>query len=427
MLDLKFIRENQEQVRQAIKDRAAEVALDELLFLDEERRRLLSDVEKMKNQRNQVSKEIGDMVKTKKDAESRKEAMKALGQKIKEIDEGVGEVEQKTARLMLTIPNIPDKDVPIGSDAKANRVMREWGKIPVFTFPPRTHLDISEHLNLMDLPAAARISGSGFVLFRGTGARLERALINFMLDLHTQKHGYEEMSPPYLVNRQSMTGTGQLPKLEEDMYLVKEEDLFLIPTAEVPLTNVYAGEILEEESLPVYLTAATACFRREAGSYGKETKGLTRVHQFDKVEMVKIVHPDESARELEKLLADAEEVMQLLELPYRVSLLCTGDMSFASAKCYDIEAWAPGAGTYLEVSSCSNFRDFQARRANIRFRRAADKKTAYVHTLNGSGVALARTVICLLENHQQPDGRVRIPEALRPYLDGREHLSAGER
>lgn len=423
MLDLKFIRENPGKVKEAVKNRGMKVDVDGLLSLDEKRRKLLAEVERLKSERNRASREIGELVTAGKDVSAMKKAMKAASQNIKDIDTKVGDVGAQIDKIAMTIPNIPDKSVPVGVDAGANKVVREWGKIPRFGFPARTHLDIAEHLGLMDFRAAARISGHGFSLFSGAGARLERALINFMLDLHTKKHGYTEISPPYLVNRQSMTGTGQLPNLEEDMYLIAEDDLFLIPTAEVPVTNIYAGEVISEEDLPIYLTAYTACFRREAGSYGKDTRGLTRVHQFDKVELVKFVSPEKSEEELESLLADAEKVMQMLELPYRVSILSTSDMSFASAKCYDIEAWAPGAETYLEVSSCSNFESFQARRANIRYRRKKDKKSAYVHTLNGSGVALARTVICLLENHQQKDGSVLIPEALRPHMDGRERLT----
>lgn len=422
MLDLKFIRENRKLVEEAVINRGMEADIDGLLSLDEERRKRLSEVEGLKNKRNQTSREIGELVKAGKDASALKESMKELSQKIKQIDGKVGETGQKVAKMLLDIPNVPDKEVPVGPDTSANRLVKEWGEISRFDFPVRTHLDLVELLNLGDFRAAAKVAGHGFALFQGEGAKLQRALINFMVDLHTKKHGYQEILPPYLVNRQSMTGTGQLPKLEEDMYLLKEDDLFLIPTAEVPLTNIYADEILPEDKLPIYLTAYTACFRREAGSYGKDTRGLTRVHQFDKVEMVKFVKPEESDRELESLLADAEEVMQMLELPYRVSILSTGDLSFAAARCYDIEAWAPGAETYLEVSSCSNFRDFQARRANIRYRRNKDKKLKFLHTLNGSGVALARTVICLLENHQQEDGSVLIPGALRPYMDGVEKI-----
>jgi seryl-tRNA synthetase len=319
---------------------------------------------------------------------------------------------------MLTVPNIPDSSLPIGPDPQANKIIREWGEIPKFNFEPLTHLELAEHLGIIDFQRSAKITGSNFVLYKGQGARLERALINFMLDLHTKKHGYIEVFPPFLVNRASMTGTGQLPKLEMDMYRLRDDDFFLIPTAEVPVTNIHRNEILSEEQLPLYYTAYTACFRREAGSYGKDTKGLVRVHQFDKVELVKFVKPENSYEELESLLRDAEEVLQLLKLPYRISLLSTEGLSFAASKCYDINAWAAASRIYLEVSSCSNFTDFQARRANIRYRDKNSGKLTYLHTLNGSGIALARTVVALLENHQCPDGTIRIPEVLRPYMDG---------
>ncbi len=321
------------------------------------------------------------------------------------------------------VPNLPHASVPVGPDASANRQERTWGEPRQFSFAPKTHQELGESLRLIDLPRAAKIAGSHFVLFTGAGARLERALINFMLDTHTKEHGYREMSPPYLVNRQSMTGTGQLPKFEADMYRLRDDDLFLIPTAEVPVTNLLAGEVLEEARLPVSYTAYSACFRREAGSYGKEAKGMTRVHQFDKVELVKFVTPESSYDELKLLVGHAETILQRLELPYRVMLLSTGDMGFAAAMCYDIEAWACGLKSWLEVSSCSNFEAFQARRANIRYRQTSTKKVAYLHTLNGSGVALARTFIALLEQHQNADGTVTIPTALRPYLDGLERLT----
>ena len=333
----------------------------------------------------------------------------------------MGEVDQKIANFTYSIPNIPDKSVPVGGP-DSNKIVRSWGKIPTFDFNPRNHIELCEILGIISFGIAAKITGSNFVLYMGQGARLERALINFMLDLHTKKHGYKEVFPPFLVNRRSMTGTGQLPKLEEDMYRLKDDDLFLIPTAEVPVTNIHANDVLDEDKLPIYYTAYTACFRREAGSYGKDTKGLIRVHQFDKVELVKFVKPEASSDEHEKLLKDAEEVLQLLNLPYRVILLATGDISFSAAKCYDIELYAPGTDAYLEVSSCSNFTDFQARRANIRFK-PANRQTGkpanqFVHTLNGSGVALARLVVAILENYQNKDGSVNIPKALIPYMDG---------
>ena len=344
--------------------------------------------------------------------------MKVLSQKIAEIDAKVEENSQKVDDFIYTIPNIPHESVPISSGPEGNKIVKEWGEIPKFEYEPKTHMDIGSTLDILDFGRAAKITGSGFALYKGLGARLERALYNFMLDLHTTKHGYTEIFPPFLVNRKSMTGTGQLPLLEDDMYRLKDEDLFLIPTAEVPVTNIHANEILEEENLPIYYTAYTACFRREAGSYGKDTKGLTRVHQFDKVELVKFVKPETSFDEHEKLLENAEAVLRLLELPYRVVLLSTGDMSFAASKCYDIELWAPGTKKWLEVSSCSNFTDFQARRANIRYKSKGTKKPSYVHTLNGSGVALARLVIAIIEIHQNQDGSFNIPKALQPYMNG---------
>ena len=417
MLDLKFIRENKDQVKEAIKNRGMKLDINELISADEERRKLLTEVEALKAQRNKANDEISLLMKGKKNPKEIIDKMKLVSQKIAEFDKKVGDLDQKINKFVYIIPNLPDKSVPIGSP-EANKVVKNWGNNPVFDFKPRTHMELAELLDIICFGVAAKITGSNFALFKGAGARLERALINFMLDLHVKKHGYIEIVPPYLVNRRSMTGTGQLPKLEEDMYRLKDDDLFLIPTAEVPVTNIHASEVLDEENLPVYYTAYTACFRREAGSYGKDTRGLTRVHQFDKVEMVKFVTPETSFDELEKLLADAEEVLQLLKLPYRVKLLATGDMSFAAAKCYDIELYAAGVNQYLEVSSCSNFTDFQARRAGIRYRQKDSKKVAFVHTLNGSGVALARLVVAILENYQNRDGSVTVPEALAPYMDG---------
>lgn len=427
MLDIKFIRENPDKVKKAISDRGLKLDLDEFLTLDEKRRKLLVEVEQLKNKKNIVSDEIGKMLKEKKDVKQKISEMKIVSQKIDEIDEKVEEIEQKITKISYLIPNIPHSSTPIGKDSTSNKVVKEWGNIPQFDFKPRDHMELAELLDIIDFQRATKITGTAFVLYKGLGAKLERALINFMLDLHTKKHGYTEVFPPFLVNRQSMTGTGQLPKLEEDMYRLKDDDLFLVPTAEVPLTNIFRDEVLNDEDLPIYYTAYTACFRREAGSYGKDTRGLSRVHQFDKVELVKFVKPETSYEELEKLRGDAEEVIQLLELPYRVVVLCTGDLSFAASKCYDIELWAPGSGRYLEVSSCSNFEDFQARRANIRYKRSTvhgPRSTEYVHTLNGSGVALARLVIAILEVHQQKDGSIIIPEALRPYMDSTERITA---
>ena len=420
MLDLKFIRDNKDIVKESLKNRNQKLDIDELLRLDEERRKLLVESEALKAQRNKANDEIAAIIKEKKNPKDVIAKMKVVSQKIGDFDKKVEELDQKIAKIVYIIPNIPDKSIPVGGPNN-NKIVRSWGKTPTFTFNPKNHIKLAEDLGIISFGLASKISGSNFVLFIGQGARLERALINFMLDLHTKKHGYKEIFPPFLVNRRSMTGTGQLPKLEEDMYKLKDDELYLIPTAEVPVTNIHAGDTIDEEKLPIYYTAYTACFRREAGSYGKETRGLIRVHQFDKVEMVKFVKPETSSDELEKLLNNAEEVLQILELPYRVILLATGDISFAAAKCYDIELYAPGTDAYLEVSSCSNFGDFQARRANIRFKRkTADGKrsTEYVHTLNGSGVALARLVVAILENYQNEDGSVRVPKALVPYMDG---------
>jgi seryl-tRNA synthetase len=424
MLDLKFIRDNKDVVKEAIKNRGYKLDIDELLKLDEERRKNLLEVEGLKSQRNKANDEISALMKEKKNPKELIASMKSVSQKIAELDKKVEELDEKIAKITYIIPNIPDKSIPIGGPEN-NKIVKSWGKNPNFSFNPKDHVKIAEALDIICFGVATKISGSNFILYKGLGARLERALIAFMLDLHTKKHGYTEVFPPFLVNRRSMTGTGQLPKLEEDMYRLKDDDLFLIPTAEVPVTNIHANDMLDEKQLPIYYTAYSACFRREAGSYGKETKGLVRVHQFNKVELVKFVKPEVSFDELEKLLKDAEEVLQLLELPYRVVMLATGDISFAAAKCYDIELYAPGTDAYLEVSSCSCFTDFQARRAGIRFKRATGdgrRATEYVHTLNGSGVALPRLVVSILENYQNADGSVRIPKALQPYMDGIETI-----
>ncbi|MBM3250556.1 MAG: serine--tRNA ligase [Candidatus Omnitrophica bacterium] len=421
MLDIKLIRENLEVVKDALRDRNLNLDIDGLISLDDSRRKALSRLEELRAKRNKANDEISFLLKEKKDAKERITSMKSISQEIDALEAEVKKADDELSRVLLTIPNIPHASIPRG-DATKKEVVRKWGELRAFDFKPLTHMELAEHLDIIDFGCAAKITGSNFALFKGWGAKLERALINFMLDLHTKKHGYTEVFPPFLVNRASMTGTGQLPKLEEDMYRLKDDDLFLIPTAEVPLTNMLRDEIVDEEELPVYYTAYTACFRREAGSYGKDTKGLTRVHQFDKVELVKFVRPETSYDELEKLVINAEEVLKLLELPYRVAMLSTGDLSFSASKCYDFEAYAPGVDMWLEVSSCSNFESFQARRANIKFRRKDTRKLDYVHTLNGSGVALARTVIAILENYQQKDGSVVIPKALRPYLDERERI-----
>jgi seryl-tRNA synthetase len=422
MLDIKFIRENQDLVKQSLVNRNLKIDLAGLIKVDDSRRSILSELEVLRAQRNKANDEIGALLKEKKDAKEKIASMKEVSAKISQLESELKVLDAQVDSLLLTIPNVPHSSVPVGDPTK-NLIVRTWGEPKRLDFKPATHIDLAQNLDIIDFNRATKITGSNFILFKGFGARLERALINFMLDLHTKKHGYTEVFPPFLVNRASMTGTGQLPKLEEDMYKLKDDDLFLIPTAEVPVTNIYRDEVLEEEKLPIYYTAYTACFRREAGSYGKDTKGLIRVHEFDKVEMVKFVRPEDSYDELEKLLKDAEEVLQLLGLAYRVNALATQDLSFSASKCYDLEAYAPGIDKWLEVSSCSNFESFQARRANIRFRKKDNKKLDFVHTLNGSGVALARTVVAILENYQQKDGSVIIPEVLRPYMDGEERIS----
>ncbi|MBL7071120.1 MAG: serine--tRNA ligase [Candidatus Omnitrophica bacterium] len=418
MLDIKFIREYPDIVKKSLKDRNTKLDIDELLSLDTKRRELLTEVEALKHKKNTLSQKIGQKLAKKEDVNREKSEIKSISQNINEIEPKVEEIEQKIHHFVFTIPNIPHKSVHIGPEKEANQVVKEWGKPPKFNFKPSTHIEIADLLDIIDFKRASKITGSSFILYKGLGARLERALINFMLDLHTKKHGYTEVFPPFLVNRDSMTGTGQLPNLEEDMYKLKDDDLFLIPTAEVPVTNMHRDEVIAFDKLPLCYAAYTACFRREAGSYGKDTKGLTRVHQFDKVEMVKFVKPETSYNELESLLQNAEKVIQLLELPYRIIQLSSHGISFAASKCYDIELWAEGSKMQLEVSSCSNFEDFQARRANIRYRDKKTNKLSYVHTLNGSGVATARLLIALLENHQTKAGNVLIPKALRPYMDG---------
>lgn len=425
MLDIKFIRENQELVEKALKSRNSRLNLSGLMKVDGSRRKVLSELEELRAQRNKVNDEISRLLKEKKDVRKKIVSVKAISAKIDKLAQEVKEADNELNGLLLSVPNVPHESVPIGAPDK-KELVRSWGELRKFDFKPLDHIELSRRMDIIDFERGTKVSGSHFILYKGDGARLERALINFMLDLHTKKHGYTEVFPPFLVNRASMTGTGQLPKLEEDMYRLKDDDLFLIPTAEVPVTNIFRDEIVSEDDLPVRYTAYSACFRREAGSYGKDTRGLMRVHQFNKVEMVKFVRPEDSYDELEKLVADAEDVLQLLGLPYKVSVLPTEDLSFAASKCYDLEAYAPGIDKWLEVSSCSNFEAFQARRANIKFRRAthdARRATEYLHTLNGSGVALARTQAAILENYQQKDGSVLIPEVLQPYFDGKKKLS----
>lgn len=418
MLDLKRVRTETERVREAVGWKKCTVDIDRLLHLDEERRALLVKAEGLKAERNKASEEIGKKKKAGQDASDAVAAQKRVGDEIKDLDGKLAEIERSIDAIQIWIPNVPHESAPRAGDATGNQVVASWGEIPKFSFEPKPHWELAESLGLLDFTRAAKIAGSGFLLFTGMGARLERALIQFMLDLHTRKHGYVELSPPHLIRRDCLFGTGQIPKMEEDMYRLEGEDLFLNPTAEVPVTNVYREEILDGEKLPIYHTAYCASYRKESGAAGRDTRGMLRVHQFDKVELVKFVRPETSYDELESLRANAEAVLRALELPYRVLLLAAGDLSFAAAKCYDLEAWAPGEKKWLEVSSCSNFEDFQARRAGIRFRPERGAKPEYVHTLNASGVALPRTFAALLETHQTERGTVRVPEALVPYLDG---------
>ena len=421
MLDIKFIRENSNLVRESLKNRNMKLDIDEVLNIDERRRGFIKEIDVLRHKHNKESKQIPELKAKAENIDEKLKDLKKLSDEITSQEQELKNLEDKLKNLLLNIPNIPHESIPIGLDASYNKVIREWGKEVKFDFTLLSHIEIGEHLDILDFNRAAKMAGSNFSLFKGFGAQLVRALMNFMLDLHTKKHGYKEVWPPLLMNRKSMTGTGQLPKLEKDMYRIDEEDYFLVPTAEVPITNIHREEILDEKDLPLYYTAYTPCFRREAGSYGKETRGLMRLHQFNKVELVKFTTPETSWDEHEKLVKDAEEVLQLLGLRYRVVVLSTGDLSFAASKCYDLEAWAPGLGKWLEVSSCSNFTDFQARRANIRLRRENGTLT-YPHTLNGSGVAFARTIICLLETYQQKDGSVVVPEVLRSYMNGRDKI-----
>ena len=423
MLDLKFVRENLDKVAEAMKNRHTEVDLDAFRKLDQERRDLLQEVEADKSMRNSVSAEISKMKKNGEDASEKILSMRTLGDKIAETDKKLKEVEQGLRDIMLTIPNMPDASVPVGKDDTENPEVRKWGEPTHFDFEPKAHWDLGEDLGILDSNRAAKVSGGRFYYYLGLGARLERAVYNFMLDQHTQKDGYTEVIPPYIVNRETMTGTGQLPKFHEDMYRLEGMEMYLIPTAEVPLTNYYRDEIIDGAKLPIYLTAFTPCFRAEAGSAGRDTRGLIRQHQFHKVEMVKFTKPEDSFDELEKLTHDAEGILQALGLPYHVVCLCTGDLGFSATKCYDIEVWFPAQNKYREISSCSNCVDFQARRANIRFRRDSKSKPEFVHTLNGSGLAVGRTVAAILENYQQADGSIIIPEVLRPYMGGMEKIT----
>jgi len=423
MLDIKFVRDNSDTVKKMLADRSMDVDLGAFLELDAQRRSSLQEIETLRAERNRASDEIARCKREKKEVPpGRFGAMKEVGARIKTIEESLKQIEEQTTAFLMSLPNIPHSSVPVGSSEEDNVQVRAWGTPPQFAFEPRQHFDIGEALGILDFDRAARMTGARFSLLTGAGARLERALINFMLDVHTGEHGYREVLPPLMVNRQAMTGTGQLPKFEKDLFKIDGVDYFLIPTAEVPLTNIHQQEILSEDDLPCLYTAFTPCFRSEAGSYGKDTRGLIRQHQFNKVELVKFTRPEDSYDELEKLLADAETILQKLGISYRVVSLCSGDLGFSAAKTYDIEVWLPGQNAYREISSCSNFEDFQARRASIRFKRTGASKTELVHTLNGSGLAVGRTLVAVLENCQQEDGSVVIPEALRPYLGGLERI-----
>jgi seryl-tRNA synthetase len=418
MLDIKFIRGNFSAVEEMLKNRGYVLDLSRFDALDAKRREKVTALEELRHRRNRVSEEIALKKKNGEDASVLIAEMKEVAAEIKDKEKDLPEVEEELRRLLMVMPNMPHESVPRGRDEKDNPVIRTWGEIRDMGFEPQPHWDIGEKLGILDFACAAKLSGARFALYKGLGARLERALINFMLDIHTEENGYTEVLPPFMVNSSSMTGTGQLPKFEEDLFKIEGWDLYLVPTAEVPVTNIHRGEILPEETLPLYYVAYTPCFRSEAGSYGKDTRGLIRQHQFNKVELVKFSRPDESYDELEKLTRNAEEILQRLELPYRVVVLCTGDLGFSAAKTYDLEVWLPGQNLYREISSCSNFGDFQARRAGIRFKKKGENGTRLVHTLNGSGLAVGRTVVAILENYQQADGSVAVPDALRPYMGG---------
>jgi seryl-tRNA synthetase len=424
MLDIKYLRQNIDFVSGKMRERGQAMNLDRFIALDAERREIIREVEGLRSERNAVSKQIGEKKKNKEDATDIIARMGDVSNRIKELDEALKKTDDDLAAILMTLPNVPHESVVCGKGAEDNPVVRVWGEKPQFSFAPRPHWEIGESLNILDFARGAKITGARFTLYRGLGARLERALINLMLDLHTGRHGYTEVMTPFMVNRESMTGTGQLPKFEEDLFRIDKVDYFLIPTAEVPVTNIHRDEILSEKDLPIYYVAYSPCFRAEAGSYGKDTRGLIRQHQFNKVELVKFSKPESSYEELEKLTLNAEEVLKRLKIPYRTVCLCTADLGFSSAKTYDLEAWLPGQDAYREISSCSNFEEFQARRASIRFRREESGKVEFVHTLNGSGLAVGRTLVAILENYQQADGSVVIPEALRPYMGGVDRIPA---
>ncbi|HEX6922810.1 MAG TPA: serine--tRNA ligase [Bacillales bacterium] len=417
MLDLKYVRNHFEEVKERLKGRGEDLTeLDRFGELDEKRRELIKKTETLKQKRNSVSEEIAKRKREKQDADDMIAEMRDVSKEVKDLDRELGEVEETLQKVMLGIPNLPHESVPIGEDEEDNVEIRNWGEVPQFEFEAKPHWDIGTDLGILDFERAGKVTGSRFVFYKGLGARLERALINFMMDLHQEEHGYEEMLPPYMVNRGSMTGSGQLPKFEEDAFKIREEDYFLIPTAEVPVTNYYSGEILDGDEFPIKYVAYSASFRSEAGSAGRDTRGLIRQHQFNKVELVQFTKPEKSYEALEQLTGHAEKVLQLLKLPYRVMSMCTGDLGFHAAKKYDIEVWLPSYDTYREISSCSNFEAFQARRANLRFRPEPKEKPEFLHTLNGSGLAVGRTVAAILENYQQADGSIVIPEVLRPYM-----------
>ena len=423
-MDIKLLRNDLAKVEQAMTNRGKSLEeISRFSSLDVKRRELLQEVEQLKNRRNVVSQEVASLKKAKQNADALIEEMKGVGDRIKALDDEIRGLESEIDSIVMAIPNIPSDSVPVGKSEEENVEVRRVGEPASFSFEPKAHWELGQDLGILDFEAAAKVTGSRFTFYKGLGARLERALISFMMDLHSDQHGYEEMLPPYIVNRDSLTGTGQLPKFEEDVFKLQGTDYFLIPTAEVPVTNYHRDDILTVEELPKYFVAFSACFRSEAGSAGRDTRGLIRQHQFNKIELVKLTTPESSYDELEKLTADAEKVLQLLQLPYRVLTLCTGDIGFSSAKTYDLEVWLPSSQTYREISSCSNFEDFQARRANIRFRRDAKAKPEFVHTLNGSGLALGRTVAAILENYQQEDGSVVIPEVLRPYMNQIDRIS----
>ena len=422
MLEAKYIREHLDEVRKRLAMRGQTIDLDRFVLIDGERRKTIQEWERLRALQKKVSDDVSKKKKEGQDASHLIEEMKKVSQELKGLDSVIEEKEKALQDFLLLVPNLPHPSVPAGKDSSDNAEVRRWGDIPRFDFEPKPHWDIGEELKILDFKSGAKITGARFTLYLDLGAKLERALINFMLDLHTREHGYREVLPPFMVNRTTMTGTGQLPKFEEELFKVEGTDYFLIPTAEVPVTNIHQDDVLEEKILPLYYTAYTPCFRKEAGSYGKDTRGLIRQHQFNKVELVKFTTPESSYDELEKLLSNAEEVLRRLKLPYRVVNLCSGDLGFSASKTYDIEVWLPGQNTFKEISSCSNFEDFQARRAKIRYRIAGKNKTEFVHTLNGSGLAVGRTLVAILENYQQADGRVMIPEALRPYLCGVEKI-----